>query len=168
MNHFFNAFFDQLPRRQLAAVDDDNDDEFIQQAMEQMTRPRGLWCDLIDEEDDEKKDLEKAVKNIKDEKVAERLLQNRSEVTSCAAIVSQKVSNSTDSREKQTNVESNENLEDKSEFLPLPCVVCEDQSRTILFLDCKHCCACEKCADKLQTCPICRRIVASKVKIIFS
>ena len=36
------------------------------------------------------------------------------------------------------------------------CAVCLDSQRRVVFLPCKHLCACVACASKLKICPICR------------
>lgn len=46
------------------------------------------------------------------------------------------------------------------------CCVCSDKSVEIMFLDCRHICACSECAVDLIQCPICRK-VTEKVKVFF-
>lgn len=45
------------------------------------------------------------------------------------------------------------------------CVVCLDQTKSMVFVPCGHLACCEKCANVQQTCPICRSIVSTKVKL---
>jgi len=48
------------------------------------------------------------------------------------------------------------------------CVVCwKPFSREILFLPCKHFSCCPQCSKKLTNCPLCRSVIASKIKVFF-
>ena len=38
-------------------------------------------------------------------------------------------------------------------------------NKCILFLPCKHVSCCEKCAENLNNCPLCRNSIQSKIKI---
>jgi len=37
------------------------------------------------------------------------------------------------------------------------CVVCMERPKSMVFVPCGHLCACEKCAESLKQCPICRQ-----------
>lgn len=45
------------------------------------------------------------------------------------------------------------------------CVVCLDAKTNIVFLDCAHLATCEKCADQVKACPICRKPIGKKIKV---
>jgi len=55
---------------------------------------------------------------------------------------------------------------DKSQ--PSECSVCLDAKTNQTFIPCGHCVCCEKCASKLENCPLCREKITKKVKIFFS
>ena len=40
------------------------------------------------------------------------------------------------------------------------CVICLDQPRNVVILDCGHICACRGCAEQLHECPVCRARIA--------
>lgn len=46
------------------------------------------------------------------------------------------------------------------------CVICLDAERTTVFIPCGHAACCSNCAALVQTCPICRQDIASKVRFI--
>jgi hypothetical protein len=48
---------------------------------------------------------------------------------------------------------------------PCECVVCIDAESCIVFNQCGHICCCEKCADDITECPLCRKIVGDMIKI---
>ena len=48
------------------------------------------------------------------------------------------------------------------------CVVCMDNPRDVVILDCGHICACKRCGDMLSTCPVCRGQVARIVPTFVS
>mmetsp|Transcript_8643 Transcript_8643/g.20343 ORF Transcript_8643/g.20343 Transcript_8643/m.20343 type:complete len:209 (+) Transcript_8643:3-629(+) len=48
------------------------------------------------------------------------------------------------------------------------CVICSDAPRGILFLPCRHLCACPECSPVLASCPICRVPIARQVECIRS
>lgn len=48
------------------------------------------------------------------------------------------------------------------------CVICQSNPKTVLFLPCKHCCACKECClnpDFNFLCPICRCKIEKSVEI---
>lgn len=45
------------------------------------------------------------------------------------------------------------------------CCVCDDAPKCVLFLPCKHVCACEACHARLQACPLCRVAIVSRHKV---
>jgi len=45
------------------------------------------------------------------------------------------------------------------------CVVCWEAAACIALLTCGHMCACEKCAGRLQHCPMCRAAVTDRARI---
>ena len=53
-------------------------------------------------------------------------------------------------------------------FQQLLCAICENNQRTMLFMPCRHCSACQQCAANLTECPICRQQVETKIKLFFS
>mmetsp|Transcript_107562 Transcript_107562/g.302811 ORF Transcript_107562/g.302811 Transcript_107562/m.302811 type:complete len:320 (-) Transcript_107562:224-1183(-) len=46
------------------------------------------------------------------------------------------------------------------------CIVCSDFAKSVLFLPCRHLCACDSCAPQLASCPICRAQIDRKVNCI--
>lgn len=46
------------------------------------------------------------------------------------------------------------------------CVVCSEAAKAILFMPCRHLCACESCSRKLVECPICRTAIEEQVHCI--
>lgn len=48
------------------------------------------------------------------------------------------------------------------------CIVCLQEKREILFLDCRHIVSCENCSTRLNTCPICRCPISQKLIIYLS
>lgn len=46
------------------------------------------------------------------------------------------------------------------------CVICLDAERTTVFTPCGHAACCSNCATLVQTCPLCRQDIASKVRLI--
>ena len=51
---------------------------------------------------------------------------------------------------------------------PLECPICMDGQKNVLFLPCKHVSTCEKCSEKVSTCPVCRKMIERKMKIHLS
>ena len=39
----------------------------------------------------------------------------------------------------------------------LMCIICLENPKDVVILNCGHVCACKRCAEQLQTCPICRQ-----------
>ncbi|EFC44201.1 predicted protein [Naegleria gruberi] len=48
------------------------------------------------------------------------------------------------------------------------CIVCMENQREIVFLQCKHFITCSSCADQLRECPICRQSITKSMKVILS
>lgn len=40
------------------------------------------------------------------------------------------------------------------------CVICMDRQRNVVILDCGHICCCIDCAQRVNNCPVCRRVIA--------
>ncbi|ETO26277.1 apoptosis inhibitor IAP [Reticulomyxa filosa] len=51
-------------------------------------------------------------------------------------------------------------IETMEDFL---CVICQDEPKTLMFEPCKHF-VCEKCAQDITTCPMCRAEIKKKIK----
>ena len=45
------------------------------------------------------------------------------------------------------------------------CVVCMDGGKTTAFVPCGHLCVCETCAEACDTCPMCRMVPQTKMRI---
>eukprot|EP01065_Artemidia_motanka_P053641 TRINITY_DN9998_c1_g1_i1.p1 TRINITY_DN9998_c1_g1~~TRINITY_DN9998_c1_g1_i1.p1 ORF type:complete len:323 (+),score=83.99 TRINITY_DN9998_c1_g1_i1:160-1128(+) len=45
------------------------------------------------------------------------------------------------------------------------CVICLDEMKEVVFLPCKHMCACVGCAKRLSKCPVCREPVVDRLKV---
>ena len=45
------------------------------------------------------------------------------------------------------------------------CKVCLDQPSSVVFEPCLHCCACQSCAAKIQTCAVCRAPIEGRIRI---
>jgi len=50
----------------------------------------------------------------------------------------------------------------------LNCIVCTENPRAVLFVECTHLVCCEVCASKLNLCPICRGKITTKIKATIS
>ncbi|XP_051492467.1 E3 ubiquitin-protein ligase LRSAM1 isoform X2 [Apus apus] len=48
------------------------------------------------------------------------------------------------------------------------CVVCMEQETQMVFLPCGHVCCCQTCCQRLQTCPLCRKDIAQRIRIFQS
>merc|ERR1712046_537735 len=46
------------------------------------------------------------------------------------------------------------------------CVVCSESAKAVLFMPCRHLCACRTCAARLVACPICRTTIKEQVQCI--
>jgi E3 ubiquitin-protein ligase MUL1 len=46
------------------------------------------------------------------------------------------------------------------------CVICFDSKSEIAF-DCGHVCTCKSCSENVQICPICRKHITIRLRIIF-
>lgn len=184
MNHFFNTFFNVLPRRQVSNYnDDDNDDNYLRSTV----HPNTQCLDSSSEDEDSSKEssssslewednINRATCSIQNKQTVERLTENlsvqRSTENLCIKTFTNNSSvdtNRTSIKPKQPqHLEESEKKDENVDLLPLPCIVCEGATRTMLFLECNHCCSCETCSMQLDRCPICRKMIARKVKIIFS
>ena len=49
----------------------------------------------------------------------------------------------------------------------LNCIICFDNQIQVVFLPCGHQLACLTCSQKMQTCPICRKEIESKLRTYF-
>ncbi|CAK8676507.1 unnamed protein product [Clavelina lepadiformis] len=61
----------------------------------------------------------------------------------------------------------------KVQYTSQECVICCDSEADHVILDCRHCCLCEKCANKLQRngdplCPLCRGPIDRIIRIYSS
>jgi len=45
------------------------------------------------------------------------------------------------------------------------CRICYNKTRDILFMSCNHIVACSVCAEKMDTCPVCRALITSKFQV---
>lgn len=43
------------------------------------------------------------------------------------------------------------------------CVVCMDSVSNLIYFPCGHLCSCEECGNQLEKCPICRKVIASRI-----
>ena len=50
----------------------------------------------------------------------------------------------------------------------LQCAVCMEAERDTLFVPCNHVVACAGCAARVQTCPVCRAAIGSKLPLTMS
>ena len=50
----------------------------------------------------------------------------------------------------------------------LQCVVCLDEERQVMLLDCGHMCCCRSCSLVLQTCPVCRGVIRGRRSVFLS
>ncbi|XP_056360765.1 E3 ubiquitin-protein ligase LRSAM1 isoform X2 [Oenanthe melanoleuca] len=48
------------------------------------------------------------------------------------------------------------------------CVVCMEQEPQMIFLPCGHVCCCQRCCERLHSCPLCRQDIAQRVRIFHS
>jgi len=46
------------------------------------------------------------------------------------------------------------------------CVICLSKAPNTLLLNCRHLCVCNVCSENVDTCPICRSVVAERVVVI--
>ena len=65
---------------------------------------------------------------------------------------------------EKNKVEDKEEKDDENED-NMKCSICLDNNKCMLFLPCKHVSCCEKCAENLDSCPLCRNPIQSKIKI---
>jgi len=111
------------------------------------------------ENDQIKKDLEKERrenKNIikRSQTIEKRLEKANGEIVKQAATVE---NHATAARTLRNKLDT---LERKSE-----CVVCQSREKVILFTPCNHVQCCQSCADKVVSCPVCRTVIQTKIKI---
>ena len=45
------------------------------------------------------------------------------------------------------------------------CIACYTNEISIIFKPCNHLCICEKCSEKVNSCPMCRKLISSKIKV---
>jgi hypothetical protein len=43
------------------------------------------------------------------------------------------------------------------------CTICCEGLKEVIFYPCKHKCVCQKCCDKLDECPLCRKKIEDKI-----
>uniref|UniRef100_A0A8C5X727 Leucine rich repeat and sterile alpha motif containing 1 n=1 Tax=Malurus cyaneus samueli TaxID=2593467 RepID=A0A8C5X727_9PASS len=48
------------------------------------------------------------------------------------------------------------------------CVVCMEQETQMIFLPCGHVCCCQRCCERLHSCPLCRQDIAQRIRIFHS
>eukprot|EP00127_Corallochytrium_limacisporum_P007523 Clim_evm45s253 gene=Clim_evmTU45s253 len=68
-------------------------------------------------------------------------------------------------RQEQQEGLDGSDADDTSSFVVGECVVCQERPRAMLLLECAHFCACDHCAERLVTCPVCRMTVSRRLKI---
>ena len=54
---------------------------------------------------------------------------------------------------------------DEDEEMDTDCVVCMDKPKNTVLMPCKHMCVCPACAASLETCPMCRATVESRINV---
>lgn len=57
------------------------------------------------------------------------------------------------------------NNRELKEAIPTPCSICLDNINDCTFIPCGHLCTCMSCAKQVTTCPLCRRVIKSRVKV---
>lgn len=45
------------------------------------------------------------------------------------------------------------------------CVMCLENDRNVVFLNCRHCVSCQTCSVRIDDCPVCRKPIFEKMKI---
>ena len=45
------------------------------------------------------------------------------------------------------------------------CIVCLANEISVIFKPCNHLCICEKCSEKVNSCPMCRKLITSRIKV---
>ena len=122
----------------------------------------------------------------------ERTIQSSVSLLTQTAIADQSDADNSDEEENQFRAERpgpSARLPDTEEFKPCSanelkrklaeekekslCVVCQDQSKSVLIMPCKHLCICRRCADILmqhnswrrRLCPLCRRRIISTMDV---
>ena len=45
------------------------------------------------------------------------------------------------------------------------CIACYMNDICIIFKPCNHLCICEKCSEKVNYCPMCRKLITSRIKV---
>ena len=45
------------------------------------------------------------------------------------------------------------------------CIACYMNDICIIFKPCNHLCICEKCSEKVNYCPMCRKLILSRIKV---
>lgn len=69
---------------------------------------------------------------------------------------------SNDDNKKEKNNENEEEGDDNTE---IKCVICLDNNKCMLAMPCKHVSCCEECIKAVKECPLCRKVIESKIKI---
>lgn len=57
------------------------------------------------------------------------------------------------------------NNRELKEAIPTPCSICLDNINDCTFIPCGHLCTCMSCAKQVTTCPLCRGVIMSRVKV---
>jgi len=106
-----------------------------------------------------KKDLEKERRESKNIIKRSQTVEKRLEKTNgeLAKQVATAENHATAARTLRNKLDT---LERKSE-----CVICQGREKVILFSPCNHVQCCQTCADKVVTCPVCRTVIQTKIKI---
>ena len=45
------------------------------------------------------------------------------------------------------------------------CIACYTNEINIIFKPCNHLCICEKCSEKVNYCPMCGKLITSRIKV---
>lgn len=62
-------------------------------------------------------------------------------------------------------VENDETIEENTEHIRHPCVVCFNDEISHLFLPCRHVVCCQRCTELLTTCAVCRAHIDGVLKV---
>jgi len=72
---------------------------------------------------------------------------------------------SADEDTKKSAAAANPTCAEHDDELECTCVVCLDGPKSHILFPCGHQCLCEKCAELINICPVCRKKVANKCKV---